>query len=755
MLRKRPESTYIVRHSLPGRVRLVIPDLKRLPSHSSRLVPAFEALDDVVWARFNSVAGSLVIAYKAPRLTLDDILQRLEFLLSEPRQEGIAPINLACAHPDSVDDGCSLCAVATRQGPGALTRQSPIAPATRRFALVTGLGAAAFLVSRTAMGMAATGLLSPVGLLAALAAIPLAHTMLRDIKHRSVTLESFLGGAVVAAIVAGEAIAALEILWIHAASELLTAWITDRSRRAISGILDVTAKNTFIYVDGIEVETPVDQVKVGDVAVLHTGEKIAVDGEVIDGEALVDEAPISGRPDFVRRATGDTVYAGTFVRKGVLFVKVTCVGDATYLARILCMVEDSLERRAPIEGVGNQLARTMVRLGFAATLGALFITGSLWRAFTVMLVMACPCATALAASTAVSASLSAAAKRGILIKGGRYLEAVGTTDTVCFDKTGTLTTNEPVLEAMVTLNGQSENELLKMACSAESHNFHPLALAIKAEAKRRGIEPIQHEVCDYTLGMGVNAVIEGKDLLVGSRKFMDAKKVDVRAFSPKAGGLKRRGLTVLYVVWADEPVGLLAFANQDRPETTRVVQALRNQGVKRMVLITGDEPKTAEDLASRLGMDACHASVMPEAKGEIVARLKADGRKVLMVGDGINDALALARADVGVAMGAGGSETAIEAADIALVHDDLEGLAYVRGLSRQTVAVARQNFWLATATNLGGAAAGALGVLSPLAAGLLHIVHTAAVLTNSSRLLRYDYPVTAMKNCADAPKETS
>ena len=428
------------------------------------------------------------------------------------------------------------------------------------------------------------------------------------------------------------------------------------------------------------------------------------------------------------------------MRQGVIQVRADEVGDRTYLARVLKMVEDSLANRAPVEGVADRLAANLVKLGFVVTGGTLLLTGSLWRAFTVMLVMACPCATVLAASTAVSAAIGAASRRNILIKGGRYLEAVGQTDTVCFDKTGTLTTNEPELVRIVSLDGVDEERLLQLAVSVEIHNHHPLARAIKTEADDRGVEPRAHTVCEYFLGMGMRAEVDGREVLVGNRKLLDGRDVPLHGAATRAAGLRRRGRTVLYVAEGGEVLGLLAFDNMIRPEAREVVVRLEEGGAKRTVLITGDEQNTATELAGRLGIAERHASVLPEEKADIVDALQKEGASVLMVGDGVNDALALRRADVGVAMGAGGSEVAVEAADIALVNDDLAGLVYVQSLSQATLKVVHQNFWIATGSNLAGVALGAMGFLTPVMAGMLHIVHSLGVLANSGRLLRYEPP---------------
>ncbi|MEA4857942.1 cation-translocating P-type ATPase, partial [Solidesulfovibrio sp.] len=460
-----------------------------------------------------------------------------------------------------------------------------------------------------------------------------------------------------------------------------------------------------------------------------------VDGRVLVGEALVDDSPITGRAEPAHVGPGDQVFAGAYVRQGIIQVRAQCVGDRTYLARIMRKVEDCLENKAPIESVADNLARSMMRLGIAATGLTLLATGSLWRAFTVMLVMACPCATVLSAQTAVSAAIAAAAKRGILIKGGRYLEEVGKADTICFDKTGTLTSTQPHIECILNFSDLDENELLRWAYSAEMHNHHPLALAIRNEAVTREIDPISHVVCDFTLGKGVRAVIGDDVIRLGNRTYLEEAGIAVTEKADAVMPLMDRGLTVIFLAQNQAILAALAFANEPRPDAKATVAALGRGGISKISLVTGDAQNTALDLCRELGITDCHHSILPERKGEIVAGLRNGGRKVIMVGDGINDALALAEADIGIAMSAGGADVAIEAADIALVRDDLADILYVRDLSRRTLQVARQNFWIATSTNIGGAFAGAFGLLSPVAAGLLHIVHTLGVLANSSRLL--------------------
>jgi len=386
--------------------------------------------------------------------------------------------------------------------------------------------------------------------------------------------------------------------------------------------------------------------------------------------------------------------------------------------------------------VADRLARKTVAIGFGATLTTLLLTRSPWRAFTVLLVMACPCATSLAASSAISSALHAAARRQILIKGGRYLEAVGSADLVCLDKTGTLTGNHPKVCEIISAGNLTTNEILLLACTGEAHNHHPLAEAVKERAAAEGISPLPHSQCDYYLGKGIRAILDGKEILVGNHKLLTQCNITCQTAEKLAKPLIKRGLTIIYLARDRQVEGVLAIENPQRPETGAVISNLAHQGC-RLVMVTGDEPATANELASNLGITQCHSSLLPEQKAELVSSLQAEGYRVIMVGDGINDALALTRADIGIAMGVAGSEVAIEAADIALVEDSLNGVLYVRDLSHQTLRVVHQNFAIATSTNIIGVVAGALGLMGPVAAGMLHIIHTLGILANSGRLLDY------------------
>lgn len=690
-------------------------------------------LKGIFLTRSNIVCKSIVITYDKNVLKAENVLHVLDsyFLTLSGREQEV-----------TVCRACKKCTVKTNQ--------DLVKPAKRRFILLSSVMAGTAL-QKLFFKNISQGLFSPLGIVSLAFSVPLIKEALVNLKQRKLKLDGFLGAGCIASVVSGQALTALEILWINSGAELLQAWITERSRKSIADILSQTTHHTFKFVEGIEVEIPVTEVKQNDIVVFHTGEKICVDGEIIDGNALIDESPITGRSDFIPKSIGDRVLAGTFVRQGIAYVCARHVGDETYLSRILCQVENNLQHKAPVEEIADKLANNLVKLGFVSTAVTFILTQSFWRAFTVLLVMACPCATVLAASTAVSAGMNNASNRKILIKGGKYLESVSKADCVCFDKTGTLTTSDSKLVRMFLLkeakeyclqeqNLSAEDAFLQMLYSAEIHNHHPLALAVIRRAKEKHLSPVAHTQCEYYLGMGVCATILGNEILIGNAKMMQEFQIDISGEKcmQEHKNAEESGQTLLFAAKNKELIGLVTFDNTIRDNARTVIDKLRQSGIRHICLITGDERPTAQKLCSELGIEHFYSSVMPEEKGEIVKELQKKYRSVIMIGDGINDAMALSQANLGIAMGEGGSDIAVESADITLVNDNLSNIVYVHGLSRQTLKTVHQNFLIATGSNILGLVLAGMGILSPVAAGMLHIAHTAGVLANSARLLHYN-----------------
>ena len=720
-----------VRQSMPGRIRAQVGDLRQDPEKSGWMAAFLSTRPGVnkVEARFRT--GSVIISYDREQADVKILLAAVLVQTRSPR-------------PYACPDDAPGRACQADGAPCGNAYQGKL----RRVAWLSGV--MAWALARTWMFKLALfqGPFSFLGLAAMAGTLPLVREAVKDTaEKKKVTVKPFLAAGSIATIIMGEAFSALQILWIYNVAELTEAYVAERSRKAIRNILSVTPANAYVMQDGIEVETPVADIRPDDVVAVHTGEKIPVDGTVLDGDALVDEASVNGRSEAVFKEIGHKVYAGTFISQGTLFVRTEKTGEDTYLAGIMRMVEESLANKAPAEHKADQLAARLMKIGLAATLATLVVTLDPLRALTVMLVMSCPCATVLAASSAVTAALANAAKHSILIKGGLYLEAVGKTDVYCFDKTGTLTREVPRIMSITGRTPEmTEDRILSMAATAESHNQHPMARAILAEAEARNLDVQPHAVCEFKAGRGVSCTIGCEEvILVGNQPFMEENLVDLSWFEDGAEHEKARGRTVVYVARNGSIAGMMGVANPLRPEAVQVLSHLKDDGVRSIHLVTGDTADVAKTMMDLFPFDDCRAPLLPEEKAMRVDELQ-QTHSVVMVGDGVNDALALARADVGVAMGAGGAEVALEAADIALADANLDGLVKVRNLSHQTMKIIDQNHYFAVSTDLMGAALGMVGMLSPVMAGMIHIIHTAGILVNSGRLLSWEPPGTPMSS---------
>lgn len=472
---------------------------------------------------------------------------------------------------------------------------------------------------------------------------------------------------------------------------------------------------------------------------VRAGGKIPVDGTVIEGEALVDAGLITGRSLPELLALQGQAFAGTHVEEGRIVMRADRVGEQTYLNRMLDLLEASLEQPSDTEKKADALARRLMRWGAVATAVTFVLVQSASRAFSVLLVMSCPCATVLAASTALAAAVARGARKGILIWGGRHLEALPSIDCACFDKTGTLTTrNLRVVDICPYGSKIRSQQLLALAAQAEGGSSHPLAQALREEAARQGIEFQSRAYTEVFIGRGVRARIGRTEVWVGSETSLREQGINTAPLRARVEAHAQQGRTVIFVAKNRMPIGIIALASEVRPKSADVLRRLRQDGVNHFCLLTGDAEPIARSIAEDLGFDEFRANLLPEEKVQWIEELKRAGRRVLMVGDGVNDALALSAAHVGVALGAGGSGVSVEASDVALARSDLEDLLALRLLARRTLRIVEQNFWIATGTNVLGIVAGMGGWMPPFLAGLLHMTHTVGILLNSSRLLRWE-----------------
>jgi cation-transporting P-type ATPase C len=568
---------------------------------------------------------------------------------------------------------------------------------------------------------------------------PFLRGALRSLRSGRAGTDALVSAATVASLVLRENVVALTVLWLLNIGEYLQDLTLRRTRRAISELLRGSQDTAWIRLDdGNEVQVPIDTVQIGDEVVVHDHVAIPVDGEVVDGEAIVNQSAITGENLPVSVVVGAQVHAGSVVVRGRLVVRARAVGNQTTIGRIITRVEEAQHDRAPIQTVGENFSRRFVPTSFIVSAITLAVTGDVRRAMT-MLLIACPCAVGLATPTAISAAIGNGARRGILIKGGSHLEQAGRVDAIVFDKTGTLTVGRPVVTNIIALHKDWQPEqVLAYAASSEIHSRHPLAEAVIRSTEERHITIPPHEECEVLVGLGMRTWADGRTLLLGSPGLLRAEKVRVsKKASEWVERLRRQAETPLLLAVDGKLVGLISLRDEVRPEAPAVLKKLRANGIRRIVMLTGDHPDIAEVVAGELGIDEWRAEVMPEDKLAAVRDLQDEGYTVGMVGDGINDAPALAAADIGIAMGLAGTDVAVETADVALANDDLHRLLDVGDLGARAVDVIRENYGMSIAVNTAGLIIGAGGALSPVLAAILHNASSVAVVANSSRLIRY------------------
>ncbi|MDH7482847.1 MAG: heavy metal translocating P-type ATPase [Armatimonadota bacterium] len=497
-----------------------------------------------------------------------------------------------------------------------------------------------------------------------------------------------------------------------------------RTSEAIRQLIGLQAKTARVIRDGKEVDIPIENVQVGDIIIVRPGEKIPVDGIVIDGQSTVDESMISGEPIPVAKKPGDEVIGATINKTGSFQFKATRVGKDTVLAQIIQLVKQAQSSKPPIQRLADVIASYFV----PAVIGVAVLTFFVWYlfgpqpAFThallnfiAVLIVACPCALGLATPTAVMVGTGKGAENGVLIRSGEALEKAYKIDTIVFDKTGTLTQGEPVVTDVIPAPGFSENELLRLAASAEKNSEHPLGEAIVWLAKERNIIIPNPTAFEAIAGLGVRANVEGHNVIVGSRQLFEETTAHTSSISPAkeeedlGSKLAMQGKTLVYISSDGMPAGIIAITDPLKPYSRETIDQLKRLGLE-VAIITGDNHRTAEAIANQLGIERVMAEVLPEQKANEIKRLQEEGRVVAMVGDGINDAPALAQADIGIAIGTG-TDVAMEAADITLISDDLRASVTAILLSRATMRIIRQNLFWAFFYNT---------ILIPIAAGVLH-----------------------------------
>jgi len=574
------------------------------------------------------------------------------------------------------------------------------------------------------------------GLLAALlGGLPLFRRAYLDLRAGSITSEVAMTIGMIAALSIGEFTSAAVIAFFMLIAEALDEFTISKSRSAIRELVETSPKKAVVRRNDLEEEVDISEVKRDDIVVIKSGERVPVDGIVVAGQASVNQAPITGESMPVEKGVGDEVFTGTINELGLIQVKTAKIGVDTILARIVELVEEAEHSKAPIEKIADRFAAYFVPLVLGVALMTFMITGSINSSIAVV-VVACPCAVALATPLAVVASVGKAARKGIVIKGGVYLEELGQVDTVVMDKTGTLTTGEPRVTDIKGFHAHNEKEILTLAAIAEEHSEHPMARSILEAAEKYGIKIPEHQECQVIRGKGVIAECDGQTLLIGNRELLRERAVDI---PPDVENYvtheEENAKTAMLVAHDDEVCGVISVSDELREGAIQAMNELKNRGVN-LVMLTGDNPRTASAIAKRIGIDEVFAEMLPQGKVDVVRKLVEAGRKVVMVGDGINDAPALAQASVGIAMGVAGTDAAIEAANVALMTDDLTKIPEAINIGDRAFKVIKQNIAASIVFNITGIALASMGFLSPTMAAVAHALPDFVLFLNSSRLIR-------------------
>lgn len=572
---------------------------------------------------------------------------------------------------------------------------------------------------------------------------PIVWEAAQGLWRRQVNVDELVSLAILASLLQGEFLSAAIVSFIMTLGSLIEQAISQSARRSIQALARMTPEEaTLLSPDGPRV-VPVASVRLGDRLLIKPGERVPVDGVILSGITALDESSITGESIPRTRRIDDLVLAGALNYNGVIEIRATQVGDDTALGRVVRLVSEAEAHKPRAARLVDRYAQWFTPLVLACAGLVWWLSGDSSRAVAV-LVAGCPCALLMAAPTATVAAVARAARAGILVKGGRHLEEVAQADAILFDKTGTLTLGEPRVEEVVTEDGLTREEIIACAAGAEQDCNHPLARAVMKAAHYARISVAKAENVLSEIGLGVRAMLEGSLIEVGSAYLGLGEAALPGPLRASLADMKEKGVTPLVVYRDQRPIGILGVSDTVRPSARQAVADLRALGIARIGILSGDHDQSVRRIAAAIGIPEAWSGLKPQDKLHIIQEFQEQGRRVLFVGDGVNDAPALARANVGVAMGAAGTDVALETADIALVHDEVAKLPLLIRLARRMLTLIRFNILLGLLFNTMAILGGAHGLLSPVAASLFHNAGSIiVVLTSASLVLFRDQPTTA------------
>lgn len=557
------------------------------------------------------------------------------------------------------------------------------------------------------------------------------------LRYKIIGIDALVSIAVIGALFIGEYWEAAAVTYLFMLGDYLESRTIDKTRESIKALLDLAPKQSVVIRDGVEMTIPADEVLINDTVIVRSGEKIAVDGTVLKGTASVNQASITGESLPVQKEEGNEVYSGTMLETGYLLIRADKVGEDTTFAKILQLVEDAQDSKAKTQKFMERFARYYTPFVVVLAIVMYLITRDVELALTII-VIACPGALVISTPVSIVAGIGSGAKHGVLFKGGESIEKLGKIKVLAFDKTGTLTKGKPVVTSIETFNAYTVEQVLRIAAIGETTSEHPLAKAVIDHAQAKGIDVLQPASTEIIPGQGLRFEYDSKAYYLGNRKLTQTEHIKLSSEAEKSLQThEEAGETGIILTDEQSVLGLIFIADTIRPDADKLIEKLRKRGIKHMVMLTGDNPRTAQAIANQLHLDDVRSELLPADKANVLKELREKYGPVAMVGDGINDAPALASADIGIAMGGVGSDVAMETADVILLSAELRKLDFALGLSRATVQNMTQNivFALIVAATL---LAGVLVKTVNLSFGMLiHELSVFLVIVNAVRLLKY------------------
>jgi len=718
----------ILIHSLPGRVRIQCYALEHLSSSNIDIKSKIDNLNGINSIHISNITKNLLITYDPLILKEEIIVDSVESIISQyalysSKNNHSKNNEFAVKERDLHEE--TMTGIFTKLG--ITSALIGISLARKYFRTIQ-------VTTRSKLTLNSIG--------AVYLSYPLIKSAIVSLKeNKKPNADALEVMAIMASLFSGRELSSLTILLLHNVAELMTVYAMKKTKNAIRELLSVNDDSVWkLNEDGSLTRKKITEIELDDKIIIHTGEKICVDGIINSGEALIDQSAITGEFMPLTKSISDKVFAGTVIKAGTITVNATAIGDNTAVARIIHMVENAPNRKAAIQNYADKLSEFLIPVNIVLFFGVLAVTKNLGKALN-MLVIDYSCGIRLSTVTALTAAINTAARNNVLIKGSNIIEIIAESDTLILDKTGTLTKGEPAVVSIMPLNNSiSKQELIEYAAAAEETSNHPMAVAIMKKLYSFGGKVKKHGTINIIPGKGIETKVLNSFIRVGNKRFMNENGIHTHPLKDKVRTLSLAGENVVFISKGKNVIGVLGIRDPLRDNMKKAINRLRiDAKIDDIILLTGDQEQQAEVIANRLGIDRFDYELLPEDKAKTILSIQADGTKVIMVGDGINDAPALAYADVGIAMGKTRTDIAMETADVTIAGDNPLMLPALYTLSKETMGIIKQNFVASIGINTLGLLLGATGSISVFLGALLHNSSTVIVVGNSLRILFYDF----------------